>query len=979
MWEPKNLPPFRERMVNLLARLISHRAGWVLFGTVVFVGFFSAFLPQLKPRNNSYDFIVDRDPATDYFNRFRAIFEKDEFFVIAYRQEDLFSPARLKDLKSITEALESLDNVTDVVSLANVADMRGTEDSFEADDFLRHIPSTSEGLAALRRRGLANPLYHRTLLSNDGTTTAIVVFTHVPSFTSEPDFDVDKAMRGLMDSVHRILAPYQKKGVRFAIAGWPVTTFYMGKYMFEDASLFFPISLVLTLGTIWFVFRNRWLFLLACAGIGSTLFATLGLAGLANIPINNASVAVIPLVMALALSDIIHVFTHLDRRFLNENGGSPKKALEQLLRTVLFPCLLTSINTGIGFFSFTFNNVAAMRSFGWLASIGMMFEFVVTFGMVAPLLVFIKPESVYRETEQNTQREIPRFLRWTHRNVTRRPLAPFLICFAAMAVSAWFARTISVDTNLEKLFPPAATLRQDIDFVRTNMAGMESINVVFESDPETFKNPDMLSKVEALKRDIEAHPRIHSVSGFGDYLKEMNKAFHAESPSEYRLPHSQRMLEQYLLLYGRDDLDDYVTPRFDVTRLMVRANAQSSNESRAVIEDIEAMIRRHPMPGVRCTVTGGTVLGVRTMKVMVDDQIKNIGQTVIVIWLIMLAVLRSWGLSLLFLVPNLFPIAINFGLMGLLGIPLDSGTSLIAASAFGIIVDDTVHFFVAFQQRRKRGLSVAQSLEETSFEKGEAAVSSFLIMGIAFGVLVLSHFMPIKFFGLLNMLILIVGLVGDQVFLKSILALWGRRADGPQPVSPGCATLEVKLGETMTDQPPRGRIQEGSETSGARREDFSGFSPPVVPSLQRETEKEDAQNLAQQIIACYETLSLETLNRLEDIYAPTCFFKDPFVEIRDIGSLIKYYEHMFKRGLNARFKVTARVAETHRISLYWVFTYERFWMEWEVRGSFFFELGPDGRIVKHEDYWDVSAQIYERLPVVGIFFRWLKRWLGSLM
>lgn len=102
--------------------------------------------------------------------------------------------------------------------------------------------------------------------------------------------------------------------------------------------------------------------------------------------------------------------------------------------------------------------------------------------------------------------------------------------------------------------------------------------------------------------------------------------------------------------------------------------------------------------------------------------------------------------------------------MGVLGIPLDTGTSLIAASAFGIIVNDAVHFFVAFQDRRRRGLSVALALEETAFEKGESAVSSFLIMSIAFGVLVLSHFQPIMYFGLLNVFILIVGLVGTKSF-----------------------------------------------------------------------------------------------------------------------------------------------------------------------------------------------------------------------
>lgn len=121
---------------------------------------------------------------------------------------------------------------------------------------------------------------------------------------------------------------------------------------------------------------------------------------------------------------------------------------------------------------------------------------------------------------------------------------------------------------------------------------MEAVNVIFESDPGTFKNPAVLSKIEALERAIESDPRVHSVQGLR-YLKEMNKAFHVESPREYRLPKSQRMLEQFLLLYGRDDLGQSVTPRFDVTRLMVRARAPSSNETRDLIEDMESMIRGH--------------------------------------------------------------------------------------------------------------------------------------------------------------------------------------------------------------------------------------------------------------------------------------------------------------------------------------------------------------------------------------------------
>lgn len=768
-------PLWRERFVNSIAHTISSRAGWVALGTIVFVGFFGSFLPQLTPRNDPYEFVVDRDPATTFYYEFKKIFEKEDFFVIAYHQEDLFTERRLTELKELTETLLNLEGVSDVVSLANVADMRGTEDMFDADDFLRDIPSSPTALTVLRQRALANPLYQKVLVSDDGQTTAIVVFT--PYVASGEDHDIDKKTRELLDSVNKELDLYRQKGFHFAIAGWPLTNYYLGKYMKEDASMFFPISLLLTMGTIWFVFRNLRLLLLAGVGIVLTLVATLGLAGLAKIPINNASIAVIPLVMALALSDLVHIFTHLDRRHLTESGGDPRQALGRVLRSILFPCLLTSINTGIGFFSYTFNSVSAIRSFGCLAATGMFFEFIVSFGLVAPLLVYIQPDRVYRDPEVHQEREIPQFLRWIHRTVTRRPWWPILICTAGMIWAGFQVRNLQINTNLEEMFKPNSILRQDINFVRENLAGMEPFDVAFQSTRDAFKDPKLLAQLEEIKEEMKALPSIHSAIGFGDYLKEMNKAFHGEDPSEYRLPKNRRMLEQYLLLYGRDDLEDYMSPGFDTTRFMIRAHAPGSIESRETFNALTAILERHPIPDVRSHITGGVSLSVRTMKVMVDDQLNNIASTVIAIWLVMVLVLRSWGMALLFLLPNIFPILMNFGIMGRFGIPLDTGTSLIAASAFGIIVDDTVHFFVAFGERRKKGMPAAQSLEETAYEKGEASVSATVILGTAFGVLTLSHFQPIQLFGLLNVIILVVGIAGDQVFLKSVLSLWARWVD----------------------------------------------------------------------------------------------------------------------------------------------------------------------------------------------------------
>jgi steroid delta-isomerase len=133
------------------------------------------------------------------------------------------------------------------------------------------------------------------------------------------------------------------------------------------------------------------------------------------------------------------------------------------------------------------------------------------------------------------------------------------------------------------------------------------------------------------------------------------------------------------------------------------------------------------------------------------------------------------------------------------------------------------------------------------------------------------------------------------------------------------------------------------------------------------------------IIDCYENLSLGSVERLGEIYAPTIHFKDPFAEIFNLDELKRYFTHMFMRGRNPKFQITASVGSGNRWSLYWVFRYERFRMNWEIRGSFLLELDAQGRIATHEDYWDVSTQIYERIPLVGILFRAIKWGLATLM
>lgn len=763
-------------MVQGASRLITGHPVWVIGGAVLFGAIFWVRLPQVVLRPDVDDFLAVKDPSFIFRKELRALFPNNEFAVIATQSEDLFTPANLRMIQGITETLEEKETVKSVKSLANVNDMVGGEDDFSVSRFLNEIPESPAALSDLRKRAVENPLYLERLISRDGRTAAIVVFTRTD--------DVNPTYReDFMRDIQSVLAPYEAQGHSFHLAGWPVTNYYLARFMNRDLVRFAPITFFLVTITIWLVFRNIRLLLLAGVGIGATVGATVGLLAVLGISLNNASVAVIPIVIALALSDIVHVFSHLTSDVLREYPDR-RAALSHVLEQILFPCSLTSLNTAIGFFSLSFSGIPAVQAFGWLAGAGMVFEFVFTFGIVTPLLLAFRPETLYREATAHQNRVIPRLIRGVHGFVFGHARWVLVFCLAAMAWGAWECRRLKAETNLIQFFQPTARVRQDVDFVINNLAGVMPLDIFLEGETEVFREPATLEYLDRLKKRVLAVPGVDTATSLADYFKEMNKSFHNEDPAFYRPPATRRMADQYLLLYSATDLEDFVTPDYRRSRMMVRLHSSSSKVNEGVLNDIQKGIEEETLPGLRVRIGGDAPVHVSTPRAIVGGQVQNVFSAVFTIWLVMAVVLRSLGMAGVFLLPNLFPILINFGVMGAFGIPLDTGTSLIAAAAFGVIVDDTVHFFTRFQELRAKGQAYFEVLQNVSFEKGEASTSSFLVMCAGFGVLTLSGFRPIMYFGILNVLVLMVGFVGDQFLLKSLLVLWGKRK-GAIPLSEG--------------------------------------------------------------------------------------------------------------------------------------------------------------------------------------------------
>jgi len=751
-----------------LPRLATRRPKLCLIMSILLLLPFLIQLPRVQTVDNVDYFTVEDDPDVAFYETIKDIFGDDEFFVVAFTSPDLFTLPVLQAIADITKRLEALPGVRDVQSLANVDYVHGAEDYFEVRPFLENIPDDEASLQLLRQEALRNPLYVGNLLSEDGQTTAIVVF---PDMSKNQDEGFRKR---LLEQSRAVFEDHSDVTGNFFMGGWTVTNYSLSHYMRADVAVFIPLCYLFVTLTIWLVFRNIRLTLLALANISACTGAGMGLMPLLGITLNNVTTIVPPLIMALALADSVHIFAHLDKAHLDRHQ-SPAKALEAILQRVIGPSFLCSLTTAVGFISLAVSDIPPIQDFAYVASAGMVLKFIFSFMLLPPLLLLCRADKIFAPERQGLN--FDSFLQHLSNFVQARPLIISACTALVLASALWSATFIKVETNLLEFFKPSTSFRQELNYIETRLSGVGSVDISLKANErDAFRDPAKLAIIEALQIYAESQPGVDRTMSFVDFLKDMNESFHNENPEFYRIPDSRELVAQYLLLYDSDDIDDFITPNQDHARILIRIAEHSSAGQARIIAALQDFIDRQDKGGLEVRITGRAVQDVNTIDTLVWGQVQSLTLAAAVIIVIMFLALRSLKTGALSLIPNTFPIVINFGIMGALGIPLDTATALISVVALGIAVDDTIHFLTEYNQARAAGLPIPEALHKVTMEKGKAICATSVILSMGFGVLLFSNFTPTASFGGLSALIMITAWIGDMVVLPAaMLMFYGKR------------------------------------------------------------------------------------------------------------------------------------------------------------------------------------------------------------
>jgi hypothetical protein len=482
--------------------------------------------------------------------------------------------------------------------------------------------------------------------------------------------------------------------------------------------------------------------------------------------------AMVPtLLAAYTVANLLHFYAALQR--MRHAGFRRPRRVIYASRLVHKPAFFNLLSTIAGMGSLLLVPIPPIQVFGLVASFGTVMIYLVVFYLVPPLLVAYDTGPWPKNSAG---------FAWTKR--ISYGLASFSMRYAGWVVSGLALVVglaipqifkVTVESDLLRFFDDDHSISKSTRVIEERLVGVGSMEIIIDGPGrDAFKNAQTLQQVKNLQTWVESLPEVDRSISMADLVEEMNWAFHGEDTAYRAVPKDSKLLSQLLLIYDGKDLEELVNNEYQRARILLNLNVHGANELHAVIEKIKAHLASHPYPGLKFDFAGFGRQFSDQQELLVIGQLQSFAGAFGQIFLIMLFLWRSLPSAVISMIPNLAPLVVVFILMGSMGIYLDMATVLIASVLLGITVDDTIHFFHQYQERREKGRSVVFALARSFEASGRAVVAISLLLVAQFFLLVSSHFQPTAHFGLMTATGLLAGQVFELLLLPALIVLWSK-------------------------------------------------------------------------------------------------------------------------------------------------------------------------------------------------------------
>lgn len=745
-------------MLSAVIGGLTERRGVVLVVVLLIACAMAIVASRVKVDNSLEVWFVDNDPTLVSYHDFLEQFGNDEVVVTTIGGGRFDNPDRLRRLRELSDTLATIPGVARVMSLANIPAVDRSTGMPRVTPIVT-IPVGADDVArardALRARGIASRF-----VGPDASTLVVLTW-----MSAGPELETERGR--IIDDVRgAAAASVAGTGDTVNHAGLGVVYDALNRSTLGEGATFILVSYLVMFVLLYLLMRRlTWVILaliaVTLANIG--LMATMVLFGR---PVNMITMALPPLVMILGIANVVHMATDLDLSL--SHGERSRDQLTRRLTDVTRPCAVNATTTTVAFLSLTTASMAVTRDYGLFAAFGIVYAFVFSLlGMawIIPRATRFRPPGQMREGLTRAVEKIFHFA------MHRRGLVVAL-SILTVGLSAWGISRIVVDTYSIDFLPGDHPVRAESAAVEAGAGPYVPLELtVHPVQPGTWRRVEFLRGVAAAQEAVEADPSIGRTTTILDVLRDMHVAVAGDSVPRPWVPATDEELEQLMGLVERwGDTLGMVAGDGSSLRLTATTPMASVRTFSDVGERVTQAARRAAAGRARVEEAGYLPLYGQMITHILDDQTRSFALAFLMVFIVVALALRSWRFTLVAIPPNVLPVAMVLGVMGLANIRLDIATVTVAAVALGIIVDDTVHILYRFKHRLALGDSLDDAARTVARTTGVAVVSSSIVFCVGFAVVTFAGTSSVANVGLLTAVAVAAALVTDLFLLPACIS-----------------------------------------------------------------------------------------------------------------------------------------------------------------------------------------------------------------
>lgn len=705
--------------------------------------------------------------------------EEGVVIVMATEDSTIYNPKKFNAWSKLNQQIDTFEEVDFVVSFSEIKNLVRKENpkSFALEPITTKKEFDQKDIDNYKNKLLNElPFYEGLIYSKSKRTiqSALYIKQEVVNTRGRRDF--------ILKKLNPLLENFEKtQNIDLKISGMPYIRTMNSKNIFDEMKLFLGAALLITTGLFFFFFRSVRATLISMITVIIGVIWAFGFIGLFHFEITVLTAIIPPLIIVIGIPNCIFLINKYQQAI--RKTKNQQKALELMISKVGYATLMTNVTTAMGFATFILTSNTLLVEFGTIASVCIMGLFILTI-LVIPLLYSLMPVPKKRHLKHLDKRWVEGLTNWMEKIVTNHRTIIYITTLIALIISIIGVNQIKVSGSLLEEMSKEEGFFKDILFFEEEFDGIMPLEIMIDTKkPKGIYKLSTLKRIEQLNNTIELYPELSATKSVVNIVKYAKQAFYNGNEKFYQLPSSQErnFMYPYIKNLGNKDgnlLSSYV----DSTGQFARVTTFMKDVGTDKMEQIEASLlpeieKIFPKEKYDVKLTGRALIFQKGTNYLVKNLVQSLALAVVLIVIIMLYMFRSWRMALVSLLPNLLPLIITGGIMGFVGVPIKPSTILVFSIAFGISVDDTIHFLAKYRQELKNNDGDVYKATVTSIkETGLSMFYTSTVLFFGFGVFLLSGFGGTKALGGLTSATLLFAMLSNLVLLPALLFSLGGKS-----------------------------------------------------------------------------------------------------------------------------------------------------------------------------------------------------------